>query len=172
MKQIKKWFTLIEIIIVVVMIWIMLSWVVVLGRWYLKTMEVKTEKQAFMAQYNELATIARTSNYVDGFRYESVDISITQWWILWEATLEWGWTYEIIDFDFNNAELVFTWSDTAWRIDITILPYAIGCNQVIVTSTASLVSSVDLQLVSSINSDEYCFEVDERTCKLSQNRCN
>jgi len=172
-KKHNAWgFTLIEVIIVVIIITILLWSTLFVWFAYVKTMQVKNQKQAFISLYDQFAANARTSNYIGTSRYNEITITIDEWGISWTAELEDETVISLDSYIFPDLIAVFSWSDSLGTIDIDIEPYAIWCNDILVSSVWVSQSSVDIQLVSSINDDVYCLEIDGRTCKISQTRCD
>jgi len=157
MNSIKKWFTLIEIVIVIVIIWIILLITLSLWRDYVNTMSVKTDKQTFISAYNETMAIARTSNYFDWVEYSDITLTL---WTTWLTSVTNNWN-DIAEHTLEKSTLSIDW----WWASITIEPYSIWC-------TISVGTWVDFTLISTINVDEYCYSISESTCKLIQVACD
>lgn len=152
-----KWFTLLEIVIVIIIVWILLLVTLNLGFNYVKTTQVKTDKELFVGWYNKVMAIARTSNFYWGEEYESINVWFTMWWI--SAVTD---VFETIGtYDLTKSMLEFSWALPA----ITVEPYSIWCS-------ISVGTGVDFTLVSTINNDEYCFSISDSTCKLLQVQCD
>lgn len=174
MKSLRRmrWFTLVEVLIVIIIVWIMLGSTVFLWFAYLKTMQVRNEKQSITSMYNEFSAVARTSNYHGWVRYDLMNMTIQEWVISADIDLSSGTSEDIWSFSLEDLSFVFSGSDSWWTIDISITPYKIGCSQIWVSDLGMAVTGVDLQVVSSINNDVYCFTISEDTCKLTENRCS
>lgn len=163
------WFTLIETVIVVIIVWILLSITFSLSFDYVRTMEVKTDKEQMANVISDGFAIARTSNYYTLTRYETLNIllnrggavSEAQWW-------DFGVSPTIDIFALQNSELTFwTWV-TSLSLDVT--PYQIWCSA-FVDWVASTSGFVTFALESTINDDRYCYRIDEDVCKLNQIQC-
>lgn len=138
-------------------IWILL--LVTLNLWwdYVRTMEVKSDKEEFIWMYEKVTTTARTSNFFNSTEYTSIDIWLTTWWFQAETdAFETVWSISL-----TKSELSFSWSAPI----ITLLPYSIWC-------TINTGTGVDFTLVSTINDDEYCFSISDSTCKMLQVSCD
>lgn len=157
MRRSLKGFTMVEIVVVIIIISILL--LITLNLWwdYVRTMEVKTDKESLTGTYNNITTTARTSNFFKWVKYESVDIWFAAWWITsLNDNGEVFWITEL-----TKSILVFSWVAPT----ITMEPYSIWCS-------ISVGTGVDFSLVSTINDDEYCFSISDSTCKMLQISCD
>lgn len=170
-KFIAGWFTLVEITIVIIIVGILLSSVVFLGFAYINSVQIKTIKQWFTWQYNTFTAIARTSNYLQTDEYDDMTITLYEESIAGEVALSVWWNRSLQSYLMDDAILSFTWSDSWGRIEVDITPYQIGCDRIWISSLGTTVTGVELQMVSSINNDVYCFSIDQSTCKLLENPC-
>lgn len=168
MKKVQ-WFTLIETIIVVVIVWILLSATFSLSFNYVNTMRVKTDKEQMANVISDWFAIARTSNYYTSVRYDTLDISLNTFGVLSQAV---GWDFStpasIDSFSLKHSEIVFwTWITS---LQLQVIPYKIWCDA-FVDGVAATSGFITFGLQSSINEDLYCYRIDEDVCKLNQIQC-
>lgn len=165
----KLWFTLLETVIVLIIVGTLLSITFSLSFDYVNTMKVKTDKEQMANVITDAMALARTSNYYDRTRYENMEITIVQDRVY--SSVVWGsftWTQIIDSFAPNHSELVFgTWITI---LQLEVIPYDIGCVGLLNGLTTSW--SVSFELHSLINSDIYCYELQEDVCKLNQKVCS
>ena len=187
----KKWFTLVEILIVVILIGIILSMVFSLGFDYVTKMRVRTHKESFISNYNIVQADNRSSNYIKWEKYTDLRISTMGGSFNYFATnsnqlVPWPLgpvpkpvpSYETYhynkDFFYEFFELTPTASPNVYdknvvgRTEIFLQPYKIWCK---IWNFYPEAIGVEMHLTSKLNSDEYCFEIREWTCKLTQVEC-
>lgn len=157
MKNKRKWWlTIVEVIIVVLIMWILL-WITI-GLWnsYVRTMQVKKDKEQFESMIENFLAIARTSNYHRGERYTTLTVQMDTWSVVW--TLD-SWT-TVDSLSLASSQLILSWG--SFSVDLT--PYQLWCQNGVLTWT-------EFQLDWIINNDEYCFLRDFRVCKLQLQVC-
>lgn len=164
----KNWFTLLETVIVLIIVGILLAITFSLSFDYVNTMKVKTDKEQMANIITDAMAAARTSNYYDSKLYETMEISIVQDRVY--SSVVWGsfvLPETVSNFAPNHSQLVFaTWISI---VQLDIIPYEIGCVGLLNGLTTSW--SVSFELHSLINSDTYCYELQQDVCKLNQIVC-
>lgn len=164
----KSWFTLFETLIVLIIVGILLAITFWLSFDYVDTMSVKTDKEQMANVITDGMAIARTSNYYNSRRYDILGVDLVQERV--SSFVVWGnftWTEAVDSFILKHSQIVFwTWITT---IQLEIIPYDIGCVGLVNGLTISW--SVSFELHSLINSDIYCYELQENVCKLNQIVC-
>lgn len=156
----KNALTLVEVLIVVLIMGILLSMTMGLGTQYVKTMQVKKDKELMVGHVTDIVGIARTSNYYKGTKYSYVDIGFTSGSI----TSVLSTADEIDTVVISKSRLVFSWSNFTVRL----VPYQMGCT-LLEDPTAT---GYQYEFQSMINTDEYCFLRNLTVCKLQQVTCS
>lgn len=158
--RVKKWFTLVEVVVVVTIMWIVLSMTVLFGADYLKDLQLRTEKEALLNKINYTLSYVKSTNYYEWEQFAYIDVLLFS---SWTTTLldSWGLFGENIELVRSTLILSGT-SDT-----IRIIPYSRSCLDV---ENGQDIISFDIQ--SSQSDDEFCFERDMRLCKVFVVACS
>ena len=186
----KKWFTLIEMLIVIVIIGILLS----LSMWIswdrIRVLKTKSVTEQFIYNYNNLYSKNLLTNYYDWEMYENLVIRMSKWdeklryyyklypsEDLWEQSMEvdpfWlservqWWTY-VIDKIFFNGNKSTTLNDSYLVFD----PYKIWC-KILSNYTdegASSYNTLNIDVLVNTN-NKYCFKISSNLCKLETIDC-
>ena len=154
----KKGFTLIEIVIVIVIAWILLSMTFNLWWDYIDFLRYKQDREAFVNMIDKTILRTRATNYYDGLKYDYLDVFITDTWI--EITLG---TWDTLDAAScgNGVEVDrydFVETSLSWHTDTTvrIVPFNIECDTWVNDDTnacAPLTTWLNLHMVSNIGDD-------------------
>lgn len=64
--KVKKWFTLVEVVIVIIIMAIILSMTVLLWADYLKDLQVRAEKENLLNTINYTLSYVKSTNYYEG----------------------------------------------------------------------------------------------------------
>lgn len=171
----KKWFTLVEIIMVIVIIAILLSLSMWISGNRVKELKVKSAQEQFVYNYNNLFSKNLLTNYNKWTIYENMIIKMENnkdfflYWYKWynqtiedmEFTkdfIQW-WEYSIIDLklDWNNKDI----------INIKFSPYVLWCELSDWNNTWEILEAKAL-----INTTkEYCFQLSSYFCKQEDIPC-
>jgi type II secretory pathway pseudopilin PulG len=177
----KQAFTLVEIIIVIIIVWIMLSMTFSLWFSYVTKMRVKTDKEWLLSTYNVIQASARSSNYYQWEKYQSVLTTFTAW--SGESI-----QHSIIELDstivpvrsFSSQHGSITLVETTESGDPVVVTTAVVPTSVVTTTPYKIwcmigwsdeITTLWITYTSAINDDEYCFEIDAWSCKLKQVEC-
>lgn len=150
----KKWFTLIETVIVITILAILLSATVFLWYGYMKWLQVKREKEEFLSRVEYTLGFVRTSNYYLSNKYTYLDLQMSV--DNMQGIFNSGTGFETIQLE--KSQLAFSGLDPAIRL----VPYARECTYLDDSNATGFSFSLD----STINSDTYCFNRDLSVCKL------
>ncbi len=158
-----KWFTLVEMLIVVIVVGIIMSMTMNMWRQYFNDLEYRQDKESFVWLMDEFLTIARTSSYNMWQRFEALDISFTGTSLSWSVTDSildaFGAWREIDTYTLQKSMLVFP-SDP---LQVRLYPYAIWCD--------IIQGGTWFTLVWTITDDITCFEIFSDVCKIKQITC-
>ena len=172
-------FTLIEMVVVLIIIWIMLMATVFLSGEQIQKVKDKTVKESILAEMQSRYSRNLWSSSFAGEMYDSMDVTFTSW------TNEIKFKYNTGD-DEGGIENVFTdrfeikyitnnytWWNTNpnWIEDIvlTYSPYKIYCK-----IWEEEIKNVIFVIRVNDNKD-YCFEIDRKNCRLiemSNSKCS
>ncbi len=156
----KKWFTLVEVVVVVTIMWIILSMTVFFWADYLKDLQLRTEKEALLNKINYTLSYVKSSNYYQGEQFSYIDILLFG---SWATTLLDGGGAFWEDVELVRSDLVLSGtSDT-----IRVTPYSRSCLDVV-----NWQDMVWFDIQSSQTDDEFCFERDMRLCKVFVVSCS
>ena len=152
--NIKKWFTLVEVVVVVMIMAIILSMTVFFSIKYLKDIQLRTEKEALLNTINYALSYVKSTNYYLWDRFSYIEVKL----------LSTGVTLSLDDQSLFSEYLDLqyaTISLTGWNNIIHLFPYARACEDFI-----SKQDIVSFALESNSNQDKFCFDRDMRLCKL------
>lgn len=159
----KKWFTMIEVIIVMVIMSIIMWLTLYMWRGYLQDVQYRQDRDILIWSLDELITLARTSTYYNWYNYDNLDIVIGTGGYTWYiSTGEWAMFGEGIAIDrylLNRSSIILP----DGRFWVRLTPYALSCSLQEGTTWFELQSS---------SSDlSACFEIDVDVCKFKQVSC-
>lgn len=169
MNLAKKWFTLIEILIVVAIIALLLNLVMKFSGTQIGELRQKKEIETFKDEFNNLITKNINSNHINKQKYENIIIKIQEW----EKDISIGYL--------NNEEIIHTWVmknpfeknrfenlyiddwNTTTNIKIKAQPYIMWCE----------INNWDQDANFEINTpkSKLCFKINHKTCKIKEKKC-
>lgn len=156
----KKAFTLIEMVIVLLVIGVLMTATMRFGSGRIVDLKAQSLKEQFVGRYNDLYNQNMTSSFRDGTKYQQLTIGFGSgtWYQTDQGT-------PIFDSKLNG--LVFRSfvidEDETSSVNLSFAPYVIGCS-----FEWSLFS---FQVFVPENGKQYCFEIPSETCKLIETRC-
>lgn len=142
---------------------IILAMTMNLGWQYFQELQYRQDKESFIGLVDELLTMARTSSYYHGERFEVLDITLTTGSLMgtiWSTTLATFWTGTLID-TYTLQEWTIVFANDA--LQLRLYPYTIWCDLILGDTWFSIVGSV--------TQEETCFEVFTDVCKIKQITC-
>jgi len=172
----KKWFTLIEIMIVIVIISILLALTLWISWRRIQILKNKSVQEQFTYTYNSLFSRNLLTNYYNGELYSNMTIHLTggenkflycykkaktDWEICDVDNIQWG--------NYLIKELAFSWSSltTLTKADIIFNPYVLWCTLSWNNQTWWI-----LNIKMAINDDQdYCVKINANLCKLEKISC-
>jgi len=162
----KKAFTLLEMAIVLLVIWILMAATMRFGSGRIVDLKAQSIKEQFVWYYNELYSQNMTSSFRDGQKYEKMTI------VLWETVYYRLDAVDKVDtkkpeFTLSNLRFESEWNsfDTAQLI---FLPYKLWCD---IMDNDESWEKLYFDLIVPENGKQYCFEIPSETCKLIETRC-
>ncbi len=167
----KKWFTLLETIIVVIIVGILLTITLWIGSIYLRTVKYRYEKEQFIGEMDKIIASVRTSNYRSWETYDYLSLQLTSNGL--QAYLETGLT-AVETLTITESTLVISGGSTTIRL----FPYNIACAEWTNYSEVNGVIYVEDPIVITFTGDatytsqETCYQLDLRLCKLQQIPCS
>lgn len=177
-KKNRDWFTLIEMVIVIVIMTLMLGLSMNFGAKRIAELKYQTSKEQFVNDINNLYSESLTSNYYNQKRYALLDISLASWSKIRD--------YTYVD---SDGQIVFS---GAGQIDkmflsnifinknqsqnqngtINIKPYTLWCKISFTENEKTATWSVlEFWLTSDDTQKTYCFEIKSNNCKLIEKVC-
>lgn len=154
-----SWFTLIEVLVVIVIMSILLSMTIFFGGSYIKDLQLRSEKESVVNLINYSLSYAKSTNYFEGTKFTSMDILLSTWWVT--VTLDGGstfWEVELV-----RSTLALSWTNGT----ISITPYQRWC--VYVDDPEN--ELVSFTINSTVDTNQFCFEWDMNLCKLFLTIC-
>ncbi len=168
--KIKKAFTILEITIVIVIIWVIMWATMKFGWDRIGFLNNKNVKEQFMSNYDSLYSNNMMTSYYMWDIYKELEIKF----VLWENNLKYlyntygdnyqgttfvdGWSYEIDDLYLNG--------ESTDMLDIVMSPYVLWC-----TINDSLESSLAKISILVNKSKSYCFEINSDNCRIQSVSC-
>jgi len=163
-KFMRKWFTLMEIMIVIAIISILMT---ITMRFWSKRIDdlgYQAGKEQFISEYDKLYSQATTSNYHAWIRYDILHLILNSGTNLLNYAYDSG-AIEWINF---SIPLALSWLEET-RLDLQ--PYTLWCTIMnVVNDEISTWASVDFSLVVK-EQKQYCFSIKNDTCKLIEQKC-
>ena len=163
----KKAFTLIEMLIVLVVIGILMTATMKFGSNRIVDLKAQSIKEQFVWYYNDIYSQNMTSSFRDGKKYQQLIVAMTT-----------GISYKVdalplIDskisgISFQNLRFE-TWGNWFPLADLIFVPYQLWCT---ITDGTMSWNILYFDLVIPENGKQYCFEIKSETCKLVETRCN
>lgn len=157
-----RWFTLVEVVIVMVIVWLILSMTIVFGSQYLKELQLRKEKEELINVVTYASSYVKSSNYYQWQKFSNMIVVISTWWIdITLDSLTWTWfsSYSLL-----RSEITFLNLPASNQIRLT--PYQRACVDVINNT-----GDVTFQLSSTVNDQEFCFSRNMALCKLFITPC-
>ncbi len=165
----KKWFTLIETVIVLAIISFLLGVTMYFWSKNIQKLNVLTFKQQFIEKYQTLYMNSISSSYIAGKKYEKIDIHM------------WSGFYYSIDEEKNKlldlSDFHYSWIRLDWNpvgnIMIRLSPYKIKCNLYSDKDWESTEwKQIKFILSHKNNYKAWCFRISNYNCKLTEYICN
>lgn len=154
-------FSLVEVVIVMIILWLILSSTVFMGSEYLQTVQTKKDKEWLTSFVQYALSYTKSTNYFNREEFSFMDIYLlpTGAYSLVVSDVSTG-VFDTLDL--QHTVLSFTGDNPIIRLT----PYARDCELFWSEDT-----SLPFTLISEINSDRYCFERDFTVCKLLYQTC-
>lgn len=169
-KKYKKAFTLLEITIVIVIIWILMWATMKFGGDRIGFLNNKNVKEQFVTSYDKLYSDNMMTSYYLGDIYKNLDIQFVVWADNIDYVYRWyttdysgssytdGWSYKIDSLYLNG--------DAVKNLDISFMPYVLGCE---INGLDSQIAKIDIVVN---NFKSYCFEIDSNNCRIHKSVCD
>lgn len=171
----KRWFTLIEMMIVIVIVGILLALSLWISGNRIQTLKNKSVQEQFTYTYNSLFSRNLLTNYYDGNLYDEMVIHLSGWEnrFLYSYRNNWEeifsgyddvqWGYYMID------DIYLSWDSVHKNpsADIIFQPYVLGCELHEKNRTWNILK---IKLILNDNED-YCIKINSDLCKLEKEPC-
>ncbi len=162
----KKAFTLIEIVIVLIVISILMAATMSFGSNRIVDLKAQSLKEHFVGYYNEIFRQNLTSSFRDGIKYQSLTVAFA-------TGVSYSTDHQAPISDQQLSDIAFSGllldNHPYPTIDVVFAPYVLGCSLAAASATWSLFS---FHLIVPQNGKQYCFEIASQTCKLIETTCN
>lgn len=157
MKQLHRWFTLFELLVVMGVISILM--VATMNFWShrLDQLQDEGDKEEFVSSYTQYASIPLMSNYVAGKRVSSFELDIFTWGLRW---LSWVVTKFSLSWFLLDGKAVP-------QVSLQFLPYTLWC----ALSAGDFTGRELLFQFYSSHKRKSCFHVLPDTCTLVAEPC-
>lgn len=165
----KKGFTILEMLLVIVILGIILS---ISGRFsyqYIQSTQLKVNVQEFVGFFDWLIFQTMRSNFFQNKKFDHVLLK------LWSGSVVW-YTYFYSDgsswsflYSLKNSKF---WSEVD-NISIDIMPYALWCSIVHDWNSSwnNYTWSIYFDISALDNTQKNCFELNSQTCRLYEKKC-
>lgn len=164
----KRWFTLIEMMIVIVIVAILLAISLWISGNRIQILKNKSVQEQFVYTYNSLFSRNLLTNYYDWQLYDKMTIYFTwgnnNFLYCYNTTPESceqdkteGGTYKISALQLGNT--------TPNTIDIKFEPYVLWCK---ISNETEKILTIKLQLN---DNEDYCMKINPDLCKLEKTDC-
>ncbi len=170
--NIKSWFTLIEIIIILVVISLILWMTIYFGSENIFKLKYKTAKEEFTSAFNWFYSSSLESNYIKQNRFNTLNLEIFSWnnsifySYIWDNYIYTG-KKEIDIIQTNNIKV--DWASNQNKATIEISPYKLWCT--IKDQNNNTWTKLDFQITINQNT-KYCMYILSQNCKIIQEICS
>lgn len=156
----KKGFTLIEMVIVLLVIGILMA--ATMRFWSNRIVDLKAQslKEQFVGYYNDLYSQNMTSSFRDGTKYQQLTIGFASG--TWYQINQGAFVFDPKLSSLTFRELIVD-GDAVATVNLNFTPYILGC------SFSGHIFSFQAYVPE--NGKQYCFEIASETCKLIEQRC-
>ena len=170
----KRWFTLIEILIVIVIMSILLALSLGISSGRVQILKEKYAQEQFVSTYNTLFSRNFLTNYYDGVLYNNLVIQMEEWkqWFMYSYNTG---VDNVIATGTTNIEWNIVVNDLSWRnnsslysVDIIFKPYEFGCTLSWWNETWNL---LNIKLLVD-NKKNYCYQINSNLCRLEKIDCS
>jgi prepilin-type N-terminal cleavage/methylation domain-containing protein len=172
----KKWFTLIEMMIVIVIVAILLALTLWISGNRIQTLKNKSIQEQFVYKYNTLFSRNLLTNYYNWQLYNKMTIHLVDWEnkisysykndnvdiFSEDDNIQWGW-YEIKELTFGELSIARELTD----VDINFEPYVLWCELSGWNTTWDILK---MRLLINDN-EEFCIKINSDLCKLERQSC-
>ena len=179
-----KAFTLIEMVIVLIIIWIMLTATVFLSGEQIQKVKNKTVKESILAEMQSRYSRNLWSSSFAGEMYDSMDVTFSGWSNEIKFKYNTGDNGDWIENTFKDRfEIKYITNDYVWwknatpewveNIVLRYYPYKISC--IIWDWVEDDGGNTNVVFVARVNDNkDYCFEINQKNCRLvevSNSKC-
>jgi len=169
-KQI--WFTLLEMIVVLIIISIILWMTVYFWSENIFKLKYKTTKEEFLSTFNWFYINSLGSNYTNQNRFNQLNLEILSWKNSIIYSYIWDWFYQTWEKNINSLEISNIQIDS-WTIQnkssISIQPYKIGCEIKDINNITW--ARLDFKII--VNKTKtYCLYLLSQNCRIKEKLCN
>lgn len=175
--MVKKWFTLIEMLIVIIIISILLAFTIGISWDRIQMLKTKSVQEQFVYNYSSLFSRNLLTNYNNWKLYDYLLIQLPLWWknitysykyfddteYLWADRVQWG-KYEIKNLSFDGNQN----NKTLSMVNIKFKPYILWCE---ITSPDKTWEILNIDLL--VNDGKLsCFQINSNYCRLEKRECD
>ena len=172
--NVKRAFTLLEIIIVIIIIGILMAATMRFGGGRVSFLNNKNVKEQFVSNYDQLYSDNMLSSYHLGEIYTTLNIDFVSWSSWFDYTYikhdgsEISTDFSMIEAGSYFIKKIEVWGHERDELNIEFIPYVLGC--VINDETDETNETANIEVIA--NSDKsYCFEIDSNNCRLDRISC-
>lgn len=169
----KRWFTLIEILLVIVIISILLALSLGLTGGRVQILEEKYIQENFVSNYNTLFSRNFLTNYYRDNVYDNLVVRIKWWtgWFSYSYNNAWGESIEqdFVRWDKYYITGLFLKGSAISDVDIIFKPYKFWCTLSGSNGTWGILSMMFLMKK---NEKKYCYSINSNLCRLEKKNCD
>lgn len=160
----KKWFTLIETVIVLAIISFLLGMTMYFGSQRIQKLNLLTFKQQFIEKYQGLYMNSLSSSYIDWKKYDKINVHL------------WTWLYymvgekktDLLDFsEFYYSGMQID-GKSVKELQISFAPYKIKCD---ISSSLWSWKEAKFRILHKFENKIRCFGISNTNCKLIESTC-
>jgi prepilin-type N-terminal cleavage/methylation domain-containing protein len=167
----KFWFTLLEMLVVLVIISIILWMTMYLGSENIFRLRYKTTKEDFLSTFNLFYTNSLESNYINQNRFDNLDLGLFSW----KNRISYAYIWSSLNQTWEKKTNLLEISDIkidSWvvqnQVSINIKPYKLWCD--IKDITNHTWSRLDFKII--VNKVKtYCLYLLSQNCKIKEQMC-
>ena len=171
----KRWFTLIEILVVIVIISILLALSLGITWGRVQILEEKYVQEEFVSSYKTLFSRNFLTNYYKDTIYGNLVVKIKWWtgWFSYSYNNAWG---ESIGQDFVRWDKYYITglkldNNPVSYVDIIFKPYNFGCTLSGSIGTWKELKMVFVMKASNKSRKQYCYNINYNLCRLDSVTC-
>lgn len=166
----KKGFTLIEMVIVLLIIGVLMAATMRFGSNRITDLKAQSLKENFVGRYNEIYSQNMTSRFRDGKKYEQLTLVFSTGAYTLLDKVPMSPDPKLANIEIRQLTFDADGADIFASANVFFVPYQLWCTITDAQATSWVILYFHLFVPE--NGKQYCFEIPSETCKLIERKCD